>query len=139
FCVARLIVPVAKLLVNDEVPATVNTPDWVRLPAVVSVTTRLPPMPHSLPTRRSSDLRLASAPAPVVLSDTAPLSALLCVARLIVPGGKLLVNDEVPATVNTPDCVRLPAVVSVTTRLPPMPEVPRSVATVFFRLASAPA
>ena len=36
----------------------------------------------------------------------------------------VVVNDDVPATVNTPESVMLPALVS-TTRVPPTPTVPK--------------
>src|SRR5260370_32122206 len=55
--------------------------------------------------------------APLVLSDTAPVSR-LALARLIVALAAEAVNDEVPPTLSTPDCVRLPSVLT-TLRLPP--------------------
>src|SRR5262249_60351235 len=70
---------------------------------------------------------------PLVVSDHAPVRrlALLSVMVAFVPE---VVNDDVPPTVSTPLCVRLPTE-SVTVLLPPPPEAPSTVALLLVRLA----
>src|SRR5215510_7056850 len=112
-------------VVNDEVPVTVSTPVCVRLPSVLT-TVRLPPtldVPRTRPPARSL-VRLALPLAPLVVSDTAPVSRLALVS-VIVAFEAEVVNDEVPPTVSTPFCVRLPSVLT-TVRLPPTLDVPRT-------------
>src|SRR5262245_16395880 len=121
-------------VVNDEVPATVSTPLCVRL-TTVSVTVRLPPtldVPRTRPPARSL-VRLALPLAPLVVSDTAPVSRLALVS-VIVAFEAEVVNADVPPTVSTPLCVRLPAA-SVTVRLPPTFTSPSIVALALVRLA----
>src|SRR6516164_6115046 len=71
---------------------------------------------------------------PVVLSAIAPFSALLALVSVIVALAAEVVNDDVPATVKAPVCVKLPTV-SVTVRLPPTVEAPSTVALALVRLA----
>src|SRR5262245_32316862 len=74
---------------------------------------------------------------PLVLSDTAPLSALLGFVRVIVAFVPEVVNEDVPLTVKAPLCVRLPSVLT-TVRLPPTLEAASCVATLLVRLALPP-
>src|SRR5262249_30831790 len=90
-------------------------------------------VPRSRPLARLL-VRLALPVAPVVLSDAAPLSALPALVSVMVAFVAEVVNDDVPATVRAPVCVRLPTR-SVTVRLPPTFEVPNTVALALVRLA----
>ena len=54
---------------------------------------------------------------------------------MIVPVANVFVKLAVPATVSTPVCDMLPAVVSVTAKFPPTVEAARTVARAFVRLA----
>src|SRR5262249_35580663 len=121
-------------VVDDDVPGTVSTPLCVRVRSVLA-SVRLPPtldVPRTKPPAKAL-VRLALPLAPLVVSDTAPVSrlALLSVMVAFVPE---VVNDEVPPTVSTPFCVRLPTR-SVTTKLPPTFEAPSTVALLLVRLA----
>src|SRR5262249_27065922 len=113
-------------VVNDEVPPTVSTPFCVRLPTR-SVTTRLPPTFEAPTTVAVLLVRLALPLAALVLSDAAPVNRLPALVSVMVAFVAEVVNDEVPATVKAPVCVRLPTV-SVTVRLPPTFEAPNTVA-----------
>src|SRR5262245_1889459 len=95
-------------VVTDEVPPTVRAPVCVRLPTV-SVTVRLPPTFEAPSTVALALVRLALPLAPLVLSDAAPVSR-LALASVMVASVAEVVNDEVPVTVSTPVCVRLPSV-----------------------------
>src|SRR6516225_8127466 len=131
--VSVIVVSVAAV-VNEEVPVTVSAPLWVRLPSVLT-TVRLPPtldVPKTTPLARSL-VRLALPLAPLVVSDAAPVSRLALVNVMVALFAEV-VNDEVPPTVSTPLCVRLPTR-SVTTRLPPTFEAPSTVALLLVRLA----
>src|SRR5262249_20018529 len=113
-------------VVNDEVPVTVSTPVCVRLPSVLT-TVRLPPtldVPRTRPPARSL-VSCALPLAPLVVSDTAPLSRLALLSAIVALAVEV-VNDEVPPTVSTPLCVRLPTR-SVTSKLPPTFEAPSTV------------
>ena len=79
-------------------------------------------------------VRLALPAAPLVLSDTAPVSRLPALVSVMVALDAEVVNDEVPPTVSAPVCVRLPTT-SVTVRLPPTLEAPSTVARLLVRLA----
>src|SRR6516165_5167225 len=127
-----VIVALAAEVVNDEVPATVRAPVWVRLPTV-SVTVRLPPTVEAPSTVVLALVNCALPFAPLVLSDAAPVSRLALVS-VIVASVAEVVNDDVPATVRTPVCVKLPTE-SVTVRLPPTFEAPSTVALALVRLA----
>src|SRR6516164_7567250 len=120
-------------VVNDDVPATVKAPVCVRLPTV-SVTVRLPPTFEAPSTVALALVRLALPFAPLVLSDAAPVSELPAFVSVMVASVAEVVNEEVPATVKAPVCVRLPTV-SVTVRLPPTFEAPSTVALALVRLA----
>src|SRR5262249_53345081 len=121
-------------VVNDDVPATVKAPVCVRLPTV-RVTVRLPPTFEPPSTVALALLRLALPLAPLVLSETAPVSKLPVFVSVMVAFEAEVVNDEVPATVKAPVCVRLPTV-SVTVRLPPTSDAPSTVPLALARLAS---
>src|SRR5262249_28003092 len=121
-------------VVNDDVPPTVSTPVCVRLPTV-SVTVRLPPTFEAPSTVALLLVRLALPFAPLVLSEAAPVSKLPVFVSVMVALFAEVVNDDVPATVKAPLCVRLPTV-SVTVRLPPTFEAPSTVALALLRLAS---
>jgi hypothetical protein len=108
---------------NDEVPATVKAAFCVRLPTV-SVTVRLPPTFEAPNTVALALVRLALPFAPLVVSDAAPVSRLALVSAIVAFVAEV-VNDEVPPTVSTPFCVRLPSVLT-TVRLPPTLDVPRT-------------
>src|SRR6516165_4355761 len=123
-------------VVNDEVPPTVSTPVCVRLPTE-SVTVRLPPTLTSPSTVALALVRLALPLAPLVLSNAAPVSRLPALVSVIVALAAEVVNEEVPATVRAPVCVRLPTV-SVTVRLPPTFQAPSTVALALVRLALPP-
>jgi hypothetical protein len=112
-------------VMNDEVPATVSAPVWVRLPTVL-VTVRLPPTLEAPSTRPPARLlvRLALPPPPLVVSDTAPVNRLALLSAIVAFEAEV-VNDDVPPTVSTPACVRLPSV-AVTVRLPPTLDVSRT-------------
>src|SRR6516225_4317840 len=131
--VSVIVVSVAAV-VNEEVPVTVSAPLWVRLPSVLT-TVRLPPtldVPKTTPLARSL-VRLALPLAPLVVSDAAPVSRLALLSVMVALAVDV-VNDDVPPTVSTPLCVRLPTR-SVTTRLPPTFEAPSTVALLLVRLA----
>src|SRR5262249_16445432 len=129
-----VIVALAAEVVNEEVPATVKAPVCVRLPTV-SVTVRLPPTVEAPSTVALALVRLALPPVPLVLSDAAPVSRLALVSVMVASAAEV-VDDEVPVTVSTPVCVRLPTR-SMTTRFLPMLDAASVVATLFVRLASA--
>jgi hypothetical protein len=132
--VSVMVASVAEV-VNDEVPPTVSTPLCVRLPSVLT-TVRVPPtldVPRSKPLARLL-VRLALPVAPVVLSEVAPVSALPALVSVMSALFAEVVNDDMPATVKAPVCVRLPTV-SVTVRLPPTFEAPSTVALALVRLA----
>src|SRR6516225_1734995 len=131
--VSVMVASVAEV-VNDDVPATVRTPVCVKLPTE-SVTVRLPPTFEAPSTVALALVRLALPFAPLVLSDAAPVSR-LALLRVIVAFEAEVVNDEVPPTVSTPLCVRLPTR-SVIVRFRPMLDAASTVATLFVRLASA--
>src|SRR5215510_12919293 len=131
--VSAMVASVAEV-VNEDVPVTVSTPLCVRLPSVLT-TVRLPPtldVPRTRPPARSL-VRLALPLAPLVVSDTAPVSRLALVS-VIVAFEAEVVNADVPPTVSTPLCVRLPTE-SVTVRLPPTFDAPSIVALALVRLA----
>src|SRR5262249_7033954 len=130
--VSVMVASVAEV-VNDDVPPTVSTPPCVRLPTR-SVTTKLPPTFEAPSTVARLLVRLALPLAPLVLSDAAPVSRLPALVSVMVASVAEVVNDEVPATVKAPVCVRLPTV-SVTVRLPPTFDAPSTVACVLVRLA----
>src|SRR5262245_44300583 len=113
-------------VVNDDVPPTVSTPVCVRL-QTRSVTTRFRPMLEAASVVATLFVRLASAVPPVVLSAIAPLSALPVLVSVMVAFVAEVVNEDVPATVKAPVCVRLPTV-SVIVRLPPTFDAPNTVA-----------
>src|SRR5580658_6928297 len=92
-----------------------TTPETERLPA--DVTVRLPPTFDAPNAVAWPLVRLALPLAPLVFSDTAPVSRLV-EPSVIVAFEAEVVNDEVPPTVTAKSCVRLPAL-SVTVRLPP--------------------
>src|SRR5262249_45072952 len=74
--VSVMVASVAEV-VNEDVPVTVSTPLWVRLPSVLT-TVRLPPtldVPRTRPPAKAL-VRLALPLAPLVVSDTAPVSRL---------------------------------------------------------------
>src|SRR5262249_18288318 len=111
---------------NDDVPPTVKAPVCVRLPTL-SVTARFRPMLDAASVVATLFVRLASAVPPVVLSAIAPFSVLPVLVSVMVAFEAGVVNEDVPATVKAPVCVRLPTV-SVTVRLPPTFEAPSTVA-----------
>src|SRR5215469_18911569 len=123
-------------VVNDDVPATVKAPVCVRLPSV-SVTVRLPPTFEAPSTVVLALVNCALPFAPLVLSDAAPVSRLALVSVMVASVAEV-VNDDVPPTVNTPLCVRLPSLFT-TVRLPPTLDVPRTrpAARLFVRLTDA--
>src|SRR5262249_30948114 len=123
--VSVMVASVAEV-VNDDVPPTVNAPLCVRLPTR-SVTTRFRPMLDAASVVATLFVSLASAVPPVVLSAIAPFSALPVLVSVMVAFEAEVVNEDVPATVKAPVCVRLPTV-SVTVRLPPTFEDPNTVA-----------
>lgn len=99
-------VPTVKL----EVPATVKAPVCVSAP--VAITIKFLPT-EEVPSTNALPLVTAASLAPVVLTLTAPVNALLDVNVIgFAPALKL----EVPATVNTPVCVIAP--VAVAAKLP---------------------
>src|SRR5262245_32568957 len=110
-------------VVNDEVPPTVRAPVCVRLPTV-SVTVRLPPTFAGVMRAALALVGLALALAALVLSDAAPVSRLALVSAMVASVAEV-VNEDVPVTVSTPLCVRLPSVLT-TVRLPPTLDVPRT-------------
>src|SRR5262249_11811108 len=130
--VSVMVASVAEV-VNDEAPRTVKAPVCVRLPTR-SVTTRFRPMLEAASAVATLFVRLASAVPPVVLSVIAPFSALPRLVRVMVALVAEVVNDDVPATVRAPVCVRLPSV-PVTVRLTPTFEAPSTVALALVRLA----
>ena len=111
-------------VVNDDAPATVSTPVCVRLAPAEAVTVRLPPTFEAASTVARLLVRLASPVVPLVFSDTAPVSRLALVS-VIVAFAAEVVNDDVPVTVSTPVCVRLPSVLTAV-RPPPTLDVPRT-------------
>src|SRR5262249_55236590 len=126
-------------VVNEEAPVTVSTVelDCVRLPSVLTTVTAPPTL--AVPSTRPPAKALVSCAlplAPLVVSDTAPLSRLALLSVIVALLAEV-VNEEVPATVSTPLCVRLPTR-SVTTRLPPTFESPSAVALLLVRLALPP-
>src|SRR5262249_20533448 len=121
-------------VVNDDVPPTVSTPVCVRLPTV-SVIVRLPPTFEAPSTVALALVKLALPFAPLVVSDAAPVSRLALLSVMVAFEADV-VNEDVPPTVSTPLCVRLPTE-SVTVRFRPMLEAASVVATLFVRLASA--
>src|SRR6516225_4951930 len=118
-----VIVALAAEVVNDDVPATVKAPVCVKLPTV-SVTVRLPPTVEAPSTVALALVRLALPFAPLVLSDAAPVSRLALVSMMVASVAEV-VNEDVPVTVSTPVCVRLPSVLT-TVRLPPTLDVPKA-------------
>ena len=121
-----VIEPLVTLLVKVDVPPTVSTvtPFCVMLPAVLSVTARLP-VTVEAPSKVACALTSVALPLePVVLSAIAPVVAVLLLVSVIVPLVTLSVNVDVPPTVRivVPLCVMLPVVLSVTARLPPTVE-----------------
>src|SRR5262245_56355825 len=110
-------------VVNEDVPPTVRAPVCVRLPTV-SVIVRLPPTFDAPSTVALALVRLALPLAPLVLSDAAPVSRLALLSVMVAFEAEV-VNDDVPVTVSTPLCVRLPSVLT-TVRLPPTLDVPRT-------------
>ena len=126
-------------VVNEDVPPTVSAPLCVRLPTR-SVTVRLPPTFDAPSTVARLLVRLALPLAPLVLSDTAPVSRLPVLVSVMVAFDAEVVNDDVPATVSAPVCVRLPTE-PVTVRLPPTFEAPSTVALIVGQagIAAAPA
>src|SRR5207253_5505641 len=105
-CVARLIVAADAWVVNDDVPPMVRMPVCVRLPTV-SVTVRLPPTLEVPSAVAMPLIRLALPLDPLVFSDTAPVKRFVCVSVMVALLAEV-VNDDVPPTVSTPVCVRLP-------------------------------
>ncbi len=104
-------------VVKDAVPPTVRAPVWVIAVLVVeSTTVRLPPTLDVPNTSAPARVRLALPEAPVVLSVTAPVSA-LAEFSVIVAFEADVVKDDVPVTVSRPVWVRLP-VLSTIVRLP---------------------
>src|SRR5262249_49924495 len=120
--VSVMVASVAEV-VNDDVPATVRAPVCVRLPTV-PVTVRSPPTFEVPNTVALALVRLALPPVPVALSDAAPVSRLALVSVMVASVAEV-VNDEVPPTVSTPLCVRLPSLFT-TVRLPLTLEAPRT-------------
>src|SRR5262249_59331420 len=121
-------------VVDAEVPVPATAPLCVRLPSVLT-TVRLPPtldVPRTKPPAKAL-VRLALPLAPLVLSDTAPVSRLRLLSAIVALAVEV-VNDEVPPTVNTALCVRLPTR-PVTAKLPPTFEAPSTVASLLVRLA----
>src|SRR3954469_7393516 len=100
-----VMVALAAEVVNDDVPATVSTPDCVRLPTL-SVTVRLPPTFEAPSTVALALVRLALPAAPLVLSDAAPVSRLALLSAIVAPDAEV-VNEDVVPTVSTPLCVML--------------------------------
>src|SRR5262249_36923958 len=95
-------------VVNEDVPVTVKAPACVRLPRVPA-SVRLPSTPaapRTSPPARSL-VSFALPLAPLVVSDTAPLSRLRLLSAIVALAVEV-VNDDVPPTVNTALCVRLP-------------------------------
>src|SRR5262249_54501196 len=129
---ARIVAFVAEV-VNEDVPATVRAPVCVRLPTV-SIIVRLPPTFDAPNTVALALVSCALPFAPLVLSGAAPVSRLALVSGMVASVAEV-VNDDVPPTVSTPLCVRLPTR-SVTVRFRPMLEAASVVATLFVRLAS---
>src|SRR5262245_18366047 len=127
----RVIVACDAEVVNADVPPAVSTPFCVRLPTE-SVTVRLPPTFTSPSIVALALLRLALPLAPLVFSDAAPVSKLPALVSVMVAPVAEVVNDEVPATVRAPVCVRLPTV-SVPVSLPPTFRAPTSVALALVR------
>src|SRR5579883_2763469 len=127
-----VIEPPGALSAKLDVPATVNAPDWTRLPAILTV--RLPPMVETAKfvAPLKSDT-VALPPAPVVFNDTAPLKR-LDAPRVIVPLGAVSVKLDAPPTVSAPVCVRLPTE-SMTVSPPPRLDVTSVVACALVRLA----
>src|SRR5262249_57540923 len=103
----RVMVALEAEVVREDVPATVTAPVCVRLPTV-SVTVRLPPTFEAPNTRALALVRLALPFAPLVLSDAAPVNRLALVSVMVASVAEV-VNDDVPVTVSTPLCVRLPS------------------------------
>src|SRR5215831_1489720 len=100
--------------------------------------TRLRPIVDAASAVATLFVRLASPlVAPVVLNAIAPLSALPVLVSVIVALFAAVVNEEVPPTVSTPLCIRLPTR-SVTTTLPPTFQSPSTVALLLVRLALPP-
>src|SRR6516225_8158666 len=131
--VSVMVASVAEV-VNEDVPVTVKAPACVRLPSVLT-TVRLPPtldVPRTRPPARSL-VSCALPLAPLVVSDTAPVSRLALLSVMVAFEAEV-VNDEVPPTVSTPFCVKLPTE-PVTVRLPPTFEAPSTVALALVRLA----
>src|SRR5262245_43264194 len=131
--VSVMVASVAEV-VNDEVPATVKAPVFGRLPTV-SVTGMLPPTFDAPSPVALLLVRLALPLAPLVLSDAAPVSRLALLSVMVAFEAEV-VNDDVPVTVSTPLCVRLPSVLT-TVRLPPTLDVSRTrpLARLLVRLA----
>src|SRR5215813_11591103 len=121
--VSVMVASVAEV-VNDDVPATVRAPVCVRLPTV-PVTARLPPTFEAPNTVALALVNCALPFAPLVLSDAAPVSRLPALVSVMVASVAEVVNDDVPPTVNTPLCVRLPSLFT-TVRLPLTLDVPRT-------------
>src|SRR5258706_9061816 len=123
------------VVVNDEVPVTVRAPPLVIAPTDEIVRFPVPPEPIDDAPRLVAMLlvRLALL-LPVVVSDTAPVSALAPFVNvmLFAPAPKL----EVPATVSAPVCVSAPC--DVTVSAPVALAGPSTVAMLFVRLTLAP-
>src|SRR5262249_22747195 len=99
-------------------------------------TVRLPPTLEAPSTVALALVRLALPLVPLVLSDAAPVNRLALVSAIVASVADV-VNDDVPPTVSTPLCVKLPTA-SVTVRLRPTLDAASVVATLFVRLASPP-
>src|SRR5262249_34841946 len=111
-------------VVNDDVPATVRTPLCVRLPSVPT-TVRLP-LTLDAPNTVPSAWFICTLPvAALALSGATWVPGLAGVVSVMVASVAEVVNDDVPPTVNTPLCVRLPSLFT-TVRLPLTLDVPRT-------------
>ncbi|SVD79640.1 uncharacterized protein METZ01_LOCUS432494, partial [marine metagenome] len=101
----------------------VAAPVIARLPLfdISPVTARalkVPPTVEAPRFKAEASITSAFPPDPVVFKLTAPVNALVVVARVMSASLALVVKEEVPVTVSTTPCVILP-VVAVMLRFPP--------------------
>ena len=118
----NVIVALFALVVKEEVPVIVSAPLSDIFP-VAAVAARLPPTVEAPRSKPDASTTVALPDDPVVFNATAPVNA-LALFNVIVPLLALVVKEEVPAIVSTPESVMLP-VVAVATKLPPTAEAPK--------------
>ena len=118
-----MINPLFASVVAARLPPTVNVPLSVILLPLVRV--KFPPTEDAATLKAVIPLSIVALPVdPVVLKVTAPVSA-LTLFKVMSALLALVVNEEVPAIVNTPESVMLP-VVAVALSAPPTVDAAKS-------------